>query len=112
VHEAAQEGHLRDLQAALDRRKFAIARDGSNSMGTTPLHVATLFGHTAIVRYLGSRFPETLQARDSNDRTPLHYAATMADNGHYYDLLLNLGADPALKDNVSLSYILLLVFTD
>ncbi|XP_021940111.1 uncharacterized protein LOC110839862 isoform X3 [Zootermopsis nevadensis] len=99
VHEAAQEGNLRDLQAALDRRKFAIARDGSNSMGTTPLHVATLFGHTAIIRYLGSRFPETLHARDGNDRTPLHYAATMADNGHFYNLLLNLGADPALKDN-------------
>jgi ankyrin repeat protein len=113
VHEAAREGRLRDLQAALDRRKFAIARDGSNSMGTTPLHVATLFGHTAIVRYLGGRFPETLQARDSNDRTPLHYAATIADNGHYYNLLLHLGADPALKDNVSCyNYIILLpVFT-
>ncbi|KAJ9584113.1 hypothetical protein L9F63_021549, partial [Diploptera punctata] len=100
VHEAAQEGRLRDLQAALDRRKFAIARDGSNSMGTTPLHVATLFGHTAIVRYLAGRFPETLQTRDKNDRTPLHYAATMMDNGHYYNLLLNLGADPSLKDNL------------
>ncbi|KAJ4431185.1 hypothetical protein ANN_19782 [Periplaneta americana] len=100
VHEAAQEGRLRDLQAALDRRKFAVARDGSNAMGTTPLHVATLFGHTAIVRYLASRFPETLQSRDSSDRTPLHYAATMADNGHYYNLLLNLGADPSLKDNL------------
>jgi len=79
-------------------------------MGTTPLHVATLFGHTAIIRYLGGRFSETLQARDSSDRTPLHYAATMADNGHYYNLLLNLGADPTLKDNVSLnSYLHLLV---
>jgi len=101
---------LRDLQAALDRRKFSIARDGSNPMGTTPLHVATLFGHTAIIRYLGGRFSETLQAQDSSDRTPLHYAATMADNGHYYNLLLNLGADPALKDNVSWnSYLHLLV---
>jgi ankyrin repeat protein len=70
-------------------------------MGTTPLHVAVLFGHTAIIRYLAGRFTETLQARDNSDRTPLHYAATMADNGHYYNLLLKLGADPALKDNVS-----------
>ena len=102
MHEAAQEGRMRDLQGALDRRKFAVARDGSNSIGATPLHVATLFGHTAIVRYLAGRFPETLQTRDTNDRTPLHYAATMMDNGHYYNLLLNLGADPSLKDNVSM----------
>jgi ankyrin repeat protein len=111
VHEAAQDGRLRDLQAALDRRKFAIARDGSNSMGTTPLHVAILFGHTAIIRYLAGRFSETLQARDNSDRTPLHYAATIADNGHYYNLLLKLGADPALKDNVSFTMKLSLLFS-
>nr|CAD7430961.1 unnamed protein product [Timema monikensis] len=48
VHEAAKEGRLRDLQASLDRRKFAISRDNSSGLGATPLHVATLFGHTSI----------------------------------------------------------------
>jgi hypothetical protein len=31
----------------------------------------------------------------------LHYAATLADNGHYYNLLLHLGANPLVLDNVS-----------
>ncbi|CAG2060953.1 unnamed protein product [Timema podura] len=103
VHEAAKEGRLRDLQASLDRRKFAIARDNSSGLGATPLHVATLFGHTSIVRYLAGRFPETLYAKDNNERTPLHYAATIRDNGHYYNLLLNAGANPTLKDNFKCS---------
>lgn len=51
VHMAAREGNLRDLQSALDRRKFAIARDGSSPRGATPLHVAVIFGNTAVIRY-------------------------------------------------------------
>lgn len=50
---------------------------------------------------LGGRFPETLNAKDKHGRTPLHYAATIPDNGHYFNVLLNLGADRKMKDNVS-----------
>nr|XP_012140470.1 PREDICTED: uncharacterized protein LOC100882556 [Megachile rotundata] len=99
VHMAAREGNLRDLQSALDRRKFAIARDGSSPHGATPLHVAVVFGNTTIIRYLAGRFPETAHAIDLDGRTPLHYAATLADNGHYYNLLLHLGANPLVQDN-------------
>ncbi|XP_043270896.1 uncharacterized protein [Venturia canescens] len=99
VHMAAREGNLRDLQSSLDRRKFAIARDGSSPHGATPLHVAVIFGHTAIIRYLAGRFPETTHALDIDGRTPLHYAATLADNGHYYNLLLHLAANPLVQDN-------------
>lgn len=53
-------------------------------------------------RYLAGRFPETTNAIDVNGRTPLHYAATLADNGHYYNLLLHLGANPLTQDNVSM----------
>lgn len=99
---AAKEGSLRDLQAALDRRKFAIAKDPKVSPnGATPLHVATVFGNTNIVRYLAGRFPETVQQVDRNGRTPLHYAATLADNGHYFNLLTHLGANANTKDKVS-----------
>ncbi|KFB49185.1 hypothetical protein ZHAS_00017185 [Anopheles sinensis] len=45
VHLAAREGSLRDLQSALDRRKFATAKDEISPHGATPLHVATIFGH-------------------------------------------------------------------
>lgn len=51
--------------------------------------------------FKGGRFPETLNAKDKNGRTPLHYAATIPDNGHYFNVLLNLGADRKVKDNVS-----------
>ncbi|XP_076180840.1 uncharacterized protein LOC143153464 isoform X2 [Ptiloglossa arizonensis] len=99
VHMAAREGNLRDLQSSLDRRKFAVARDGSSPHGATPLHVAVVFGNTTIIRYLAGRFPETAHAIDLDGRTPLHYAATLADNGHYYNLLLHLGANPLIQDN-------------
>uniref|UniRef100_A0A2A4IUQ4 Arginine kinase n=1 Tax=Heliothis virescens TaxID=7102 RepID=A0A2A4IUQ4_HELVI len=100
VHVAAREGNIRDLQAALDRRKFAIARDSISPNGATPLHVATIFGKTNIIKYLGGRFPETLSAVDFEGRTALHYAAVLPDNGHYYNLLQQLGANSKdLDDN-------------
>ncbi|XP_044733018.1 uncharacterized protein LOC123295663 isoform X2 [Chrysoperla carnea] len=100
VHIAAREGSLRDLQAALDRRKFAIAKDKGSPNGASPLHTAVIFGNTSIVRYLAGRFPETVQIEDDMGRTPLHYAATLADNGHYYNLLLHLGANAKTQDKL------------
>ncbi|CAG4971061.1 unnamed protein product [Parnassius apollo] len=100
VHLAARGGNIRDLQTALDRRKFAIARDPISPNGATPLHVATVFGKTNIIKYLGGRFPETLSAVDFEGRTALHYAAVIPDNGHYYNLLQQLGANEKdLDDN-------------
>lgn len=99
VHLAAREGNLRDLQAALDRRKFAIARDEVSPSGASPLHVATIFGHTGIIRYLAGRFPETTNTLDDNKRTPLHYAAVVHDNGHFYNLLMHLGGNSKLVDS-------------
>ncbi|XP_038210051.1 uncharacterized protein LOC119830933 [Zerene cesonia] len=100
VHLAAKTGNIRELQAALDRRKFAIARDPISANGATPLHVATVYGKTNIIKYLGGRFPETLSAVDFEGRTALHYAAVLPDNGHYYNLLQQLGANSKdLDDN-------------
>lgn len=48
VHLAAREGSLRDLQSALDRRKFAVARDDCSPGKCTPIHVATIFGHASM----------------------------------------------------------------
>lgn len=58
--------------------------------------------HTGILRYLGGRFPETTSAVDENGRTALHYAATIKDNGHFYNLLVHLGANPKTIDKVIL----------
>lgn len=54
-----------------------------------------------IVRYLAGRFPETTTATDNDGRTALHYAATIHDNGHFYNLLSHLGANPTAEDGVS-----------
>lgn len=101
IHVAARDGNLRELQAALDRRKFAIAKDKVSPNGASPLHVATIFGNSSVVRYLAGRFPETVHTVDKNGRTPLHYAATIDDNGHYYNLLMHLGANNRAEDKVS-----------
>ena len=61
------------------------------------------------IRYLAGRFPETAHAIDFDGRTPLHYAATLADNGHYYNLLLHLGANPLVQDNVSAILIMIMI---
>ncbi|XP_037716421.1 uncharacterized protein LOC119551249 isoform X1 [Drosophila subpulchrella] len=100
VHDAARDGGLLALQQALDRRKFAIAKNDISPNGSTPLHVAVLFGHTDIVRYLASRFPETMTITDNDGRTALHYAATIKDNGHFYNMLLQLGANPNVLDKL------------
>ncbi|KAH8369903.1 hypothetical protein KR093_001416, partial [Drosophila rubida] len=100
VHDAARDGSLLALQQALDRRKFAIAKDDISPNGATPLHVAVLFGHSDIVRYLASRFPETMEITDNDGRTALHYAATIKDNGHFYNVLSQLGANPKAVDKL------------
>lgn len=56
--------------------------------------------YTGILRYLGGRFPETTSAVDENQRTALHYAATIKDNGHFYNLLVHLGSNPKAIDKV------------
>jgi ankyrin repeat protein len=35
---------------------------------------------------------------DMNKRTPLHYAATLPDQGALYKVLIQAGADPNIKD--------------
>ncbi|CAH2234513.1 jg1654 [Pararge aegeria aegeria] len=103
VHIAARDGNIKDLQSALDRRKFAIARDPISANGATPLHVATIHGKTNIIKYLGGRFPETLSAVDFEGRTALHFAAVIPDNGHYYILLQQLGANSKDLDDIGRS---------
>uniref|UniRef100_W8BBU3 Serine/threonine-protein phosphatase 6 regulatory ankyrin repeat subunit B n=1 Tax=Ceratitis capitata TaxID=7213 RepID=W8BBU3_CERCA len=100
VHEASREGSLLALQQALDRRKFAVAKDEISPNGATPLHVAVVFGNTDIVRYLAARFPETTTITDSDGRTALHYAATINDNGHFYNVLTQLGANSKALDKL------------
>lgn len=50
-----------------------------------------------------------MAATDEDNRTALHYAATIKDNGHFYNLLVHLGANPKDTDNVSSQLVRLFV---
>ncbi|XP_033252254.1 uncharacterized protein LOC117191521 [Drosophila miranda] len=93
-------GRRKSIAICRNRRKFAIAKDDISPNGSTALHVAVLFGHTVgyIVRYLASRFPETMIITDNDGRTLLHYAATIKDNGHFYNMLSQLGGNSKALD--------------
>lgn len=66
----------------------------------TNSHLLVFNLYAGILRYLGGRFPETTSAVDENGRTALHYAATIKDNGHFYNLLVHLGSNPKAIDKV------------
>lgn len=55
IHTAASIGSLRDLQALLDRKRLALARD---EFGRGPLHKAVLNNHVHIAKHLANNFPQ------------------------------------------------------
>lgn len=105
IHTCCEIGNLEELQKYLDRRKFAIACENKSGFFLTPLHIAVTRSRISVVRYLGGRFPETLKQLDRMGRTPLHYAAMRTDGKFIYNMLLMLGADKSLEDQVSILYL-------
>lgn len=83
------------------------------SRKSNKIEFAQFFFHLlplGILRYLGGRFPETTSAVDENGRTALHYAATIKDNGHFYNMLLQMGANPKAIDKVVVNYVFFFIF--
>jgi len=68
----------------------------------TPLQAAGL-GRAEMVESIIKRNPNAATATDNEGRLPLHYAATVRDGGHIYNLLVEAGADENALDNVSTS---------
>ena len=75
--------------------------------GQTPLHFASIFGHTAIVQYLLERGAQT-KAKDILGSAPLHEACRYGQTG-IVQLLLQSGADPDSQDSLGKSPLLLVI---
>ncbi|XP_076360793.1 uncharacterized protein LOC143252483 isoform X2 [Tachypleus tridentatus] len=95
VHEAVVRGSLTEVKQVITRKRFALSRD---HLGASPLHLAVLHGHSDVMAYIISQFPETMDGPDNEGRTPLHYAAVVPDGGKYFSILIHAGADNGVKD--------------
>ena len=69
----------------------------------TPFYFqATIMGHVDVVQYILEKFPETVNSRDREGRTALHYstATTNRNGSKIYKMLIRAGADPRVRDLV------------
>lgn len=67
-------------------------------------------GHVDVVQYILEKFPETVNSRDREGRTALHYstATTNRNGSKIYKMLIRAGADPRVRDLVGFWIILFL----
>ncbi|CAG2117937.1 unnamed protein product, partial [Medioppia subpectinata] len=99
IHAAVSCGDLLGLQDGLDEKNdYVVAKD---HLGMAPIHKATIMGHIDVVEYILDKFPDTVNLRDKEGRTALHYsAATTNRNGSkIYKILIRAGADPRIRDS-------------
>ncbi|GAB6022298.1 hypothetical protein CHUAL_006421 [Chamberlinius hualienensis] len=73
LHFAARYGRFNTAVKLLESDKGPFIINETDGEGETPLHIASLFGHTKVVKLLLAR--GALLHRDHNGRTPLHLAA-------------------------------------
>lgn len=103
LHQAVSMGDLTILKKDdFDKKNdYILSKD---HFGMTPLHKATIMGHVEIVQYILEKFPETINAKDREGRTALHYStATTNRNGNkIYKMLIKAGADSRVRDSVSI----------
>lgn len=103
LHQAVSMGDL----TILKKNDFNMKNDyilSKDHFGMTPLHKATIMGHVEIVQYILEKFPETINAKDREGRTALHYStATTNRNGNkIYKMLIKAGADSRVRDSVNI----------
>lgn len=77
LQEAAMKGSVKTLLELLHQDP-QILNKTTQSPSDTPLHVASLLGHSAFARELLSRKPELVAALNSQGYSPLHLAAAKA----------------------------------
>ena len=94
LHLASWHGVLGPL---LLLRRLGVRHHLQDASGRTPLHLAALRGHAAVLGQLLAWLPNLLEERDCEGRTALHLAA-LASHLACTTLLLNHGAAPSAAD--------------
>lgn len=95
VFQSVDDGNLDDLKKLLSCKRYGDVRD---RCGRTVLHRAILKQQENMVTFILEDFPDIVNARDTLDRTPLHYAHLFIDNSDILNLMTKTGADPKLWD--------------
>ncbi|KAL2780476.1 ankyrin repeat domain-containing protein SOWAHB [Daubentonia madagascariensis] len=89
LHWIAKHGDLRALQdLVLGAQKAGIALDVNvrSSCGYTPLHLAAIHGHQAVIKLLVQRLASRVNVRDSSGKKPWQYL-TSNTSGEIWQLL-------------------------
>ncbi|XP_041365901.1 uncharacterized protein LOC121380929 [Gigantopelta aegis] len=95
IHQAIEEGRLRDVKCLLDRKLLVTAADQT---GLNALQKAVVFQQTDIVKFILGEFPSAVNLTGIMGRTGLHYAAGCEDDGNLYQLLIEANADENITD--------------
>ncbi|KXL42198.1 MAG: hypothetical protein FE78DRAFT_500063 [Acidomyces sp. 'richmondensis'] len=88
MHEAAVSGKLDVIKVALANGANIRAQDAYRRI---PLHYACMHGHVEVIQLLAASAPDTLDARDVDNFTPLIHAIVLARTGAV-QTMLHLGA--------------------
>lgn len=94
------------FQTALASRNLNTRFDDNQ----TPLHISSIFGHTAITKYLLENGANT-SSQDSSGSTPLHESVRYG-NIENTKLLLSAGANVNAKDNLGKTPIMIIIPND
>ncbi|KAF7586204.1 hypothetical protein BBP40_009295 [Aspergillus hancockii] len=94
LHLAAERG---DDKLLIDNKRLMIGHQPCKD-GQTALHRAVLAGSPVVVTMLLDRFPDIIDAQDSEGRTALHLCAELG-LCEIFTLLLSRQANPMLKDS-------------
>ncbi|XP_065337942.1 uncharacterized protein LOC135938278 isoform X2 [Cloeon dipterum] len=99
VHIAAEDGKTEEVAAMLDKgdegARLAVSKDAA---GLGLLHKAVLRGHIALAEMLVEKYPQTINLKDHEGRTALHYCGASPEANYMWGLLEAAGADLDVVD--------------
>ncbi|CAH1781145.1 unnamed protein product [Owenia fusiformis] len=102
LHKHARKGDLRAVSKTVGEKRASLGKDKG---GRSLLHIACMFNHPPLVKFLVEQFPPLLHSRDTYLRTPLHYCVTVSegDRQENWQTLIAFNGDQNSKEVNGLS---------